>query len=133
MGRGTGKTEREVHAHMTQAKEVYEYLCENCNGKKNGRRRSEIAALFGLKQRDLRRIMHEINTSADYERMVSTNGSIYICADDKECRSSIRTTYRSAVALIKKARQMEKKLGLHGQTRIVDNGAEIEVVEAFKE
>ena len=118
---------------MTPTKEIYEYLCENCNGKKNGRRRSEIAALFGLKQRDLRRIMHEINTIADYERMVSTNGSIYICADDKECRSSIRTTYRSAVALIKKARQMEKKLGLHGQTRIVDNGAEIEVVEAFKE
>ena len=118
---------------MTPTKEVYEYLCENCNGKKNGRRRSEIAALFGLKQRDIRRITQEINTSAEYERMVSTKGSIYICADDKECRSSIRTTYRSAVALIKKARQMEKKLGLHGQTRIVDNGAEIEVVEAFKE
>ena len=127
------KIEREAYAHMTTTKEIYEYLCENCNGKNNGRRRSEIAALFGLKQRDIRRITQEINTSSDYDRMVSTKGSIYICADDNECRSSIRTTYRSAVALIKKARQMEKKLGLHGQTRIVDNGAEIEVVEAFKE
>ena len=94
------------------------YLRANHLGKENGIKRSNLADFMGITERELRRTIKAINESTEIENLVSTSHCIYMCNTAKECETSIRNTYRVAIALFKKAKAMEKKAGLNGQVKI---------------
>ena len=54
-----------------------------------------------------------------------------MCDTKEECEYAIRNTYRVAVALLKKAKQMERRVGLNGQVKIKLGKYYKEVVETF--
>ena len=108
----------EVKHHEPLVYRVYDLLKKEHLGKENGIVRSEFALQLGITERELRKITREINLSGELEKLVSTSHSCYMCETREECEKSIRTTYHSAVALFKKAKQMEKKVGLNGQVKI---------------
>ena len=112
---------------------VYYFLIANCRGEGNGIPRPKVAEHFNITPRDLRRITKEINTSPKYEKLVSTTHSCYICDTERECEKTLRNTYRVAVALFKKAKQMERKVGLNGQFRIKLGDDFKDIVETFEE
>lgn len=109
---------------------VYEWLLENCNGKKNGRKQKEICAYLGFKPRDFRRITSVLNASPNYDKIISTSGKIYVCDSKEECINSINSTYHQAITLLKKAKQMEHKFGINGQYKITINGSQ-DFVDTF--
>ena len=113
-------------------KEIYEHLSTYELGKENGTSRAAIAGLFGLSVRDLRRITNEINSDASFDKLISTTGNIYVCNTKEECEKSIKTTYKSAIALFKKARAMEKKMGLNNQIRLSGKDLIYDIIEVFK-
>lgn len=122
---------------MTERKEmlvedVLNYLTLNHLGKGKGKTRSEIAYELGIDKRELRRITSEINRNAQYNRLISTTNLTYVCNTKEECVATVRNTYRTAITLIKKARAMEKKMGLQGQVRLpVDNELKESIVEVY--
>lgn len=111
-----GKVET-IH-HDSIVYRVYDYLKSNHLGENNGIKRSVLAERLGVSERELRKITSEINKSKELEKLVSTTKSCYMCETKDECEKSIRNTYNVAVDLFKKAKSMEKKVGLNGQLKI---------------
>lgn len=108
----------ETKHHSPEVYRLYDYLKANHLGKENGIKKPELAEKLGIKARELRKLTKEINESTELEKLVSTSHCCYMCKTKEECEKSIRTTYKVAVALFKKAKQMEKKVGLNGQMKI---------------
>lgn len=121
---------KRIH-HQSEVYRLYDYLKVNHFGKENGIKRQELAERLGISLRELRRLTKEINESTELEKLVSTSHCCYMCATKEECEKSIRTTYKVAVALFKKAKQMEKKVGLNGQLKIKLGKYYKDVVETF--
>lgn len=121
----------ETKHHDSIVYRVYDYLKEHHTGRENGIKRSVLAQLLGLTERELRRITREINTSNELEKLVSTTHSCYICGNKEECEKSIRNTYNVAIAQFKKAKQMEKKVGLNNQLKIKLGKYYADFVETF--
>lgn len=113
-------------------KELYEHLSTYELGKENGTSRAAIAGLFGVSVRDLRRLTNEINNDASFDKLISTTGNIYVCNTKEECEKSIKTTYKSAIALFRKAKAMEKKMGLNNQIRLSEKDLIYDIIEVFK-
>ena len=111
-------TKVETKHHSSEVYRLYDYLKANHLGKENGIKKPELAEKLGIKARELRKLTKEINESTELEKLVSTSHCCYMCKTKEECEKSIRTTYKVAVALFKKAKQMEKKVGLNGQMKI---------------
>lgn len=97
---------------------LYFYLKKNHLGEENSIKKPILAKILGITERDLRRLTKEINDSTQLEKLVSTTHGCYMCDTKAECEKSIRNTYRVAIALFKKAKAMEKKVGLNGQIKI---------------
>lgn len=110
---------------------VYEFLKKNCMGLENATPKPEVAEYFNLTTRELRKITHEINTSGELEKIISTTHSCYMCKNNDEAEKSIRNTYRMAISLFKKAKAMEKKVGLNNQIKIPLGKYYKEMVETF--
>lgn len=118
--------------HNPKVYRLYDYLKENHMGEKNGIKKPLLAQKFGITIRELRRLTKEINESTELEKLVSTSHCCYMCETKEECEKSIRTTYKVAVALFKKAKQMEKKVGLNGQLKIKFGNDLNEFVNTFE-
>lgn len=121
----------ETQHHEPIVYRVYDYLKEHYYGRKNSIKKPELAAKFGITDRELRRITKEINESKELEKLVSTTHCCYMCETKEECEKSIRNTYRVAIALFKKAKAMEKKVGLNGQIKLKLGKYYKDVVETF--
>lgn len=100
---------------------IYCNLRYNHAGRDNAVKRSEFAADYGLSEREMRLITHEINENPEYPGMVSTSTALYFCDSKEECIKAIGVTYRSAFTLLRKARRMEKKLCEDGQVVLTEN------------
>lgn len=124
-------TKIEVKHHTPEVYRLYDYLKANHLGKENGIVRRELAQKLDISERELRRITKEINTSEELEKLVSTTHSCYICNSKEECEKAIKNTYRVAIALFKKAKQMEEKVGLNGQIKLPLGKYYKEFVETF--
>ena len=122
----------EMLHHEPLVYRIYDLLKKEHLGKENGIVRSELALQLGITERELRKITREINLSGELEKLVSTSHSCYMCETREECEKSIRTTYHSAVALFKKAKQMEKKVGLNGQIKMSVGDDLFEIVGTFE-
>lgn len=126
-----GKIETKHHEPIVYR--LYDYLKENHLGKVNGIKKPELAKIFDITPRELRRLTKEINESGELEKLVSTTHCCYMCATKEECEKSIRNTYKVAIALFKKAKKMEKKVGLNGQVKIKLGQYYKDVVETFSQ
>jgi DNA-binding transcriptional regulator LsrR (DeoR family) len=94
------------------------YLMANHLGKENGISRIELAKKLGIHERELRRLVKAVNESTEIMKLVSTSHACYMCDTKEECERATRNTYRVAISLFKKAKAMEKKVGLNGQIKI---------------
>ena len=108
-----------------QVSRVYNYLWNHHKGRENGIHASELRKTLGIQERDLRRITHEINGSPDYPCVVSTVGSIYICASPEESARHIRASTRAGISLIRKAKAMSGKMDKQYQVDIDEMLAKI--------
>ena len=117
----------ETKHHEPMVYRLYDYLKNNHLGRENG------IQVLGISERELRKLTKAINESNELEKLVSTTHSCYMCATKEECEKSIRNTYRVAVALFKKAKSMEKKVGLNGQIKLKLGKYYKDVVETFSE
>lgn len=117
--------------HETKVYRLYDYLKNNHLGFSNGIRKPELAEKFGVSERELRKLTKKINESNELEKLISTTHSCYMCNTKQECEKSIRNTYRVAIALFKKAKAMEKKVGLNGQIKLKLGKYYKDVVETF--
>lgn len=125
------KNKIETIHHSSEVYRLYDYLKNNHMGIANGIKRPLLAEKFGITERELRRLTREINESGELEKIVSTTHCCYMCETQAECEKSIRNTYRVAVALFKKAKRMEKKVGLNGQLKIKLGAYYKDFVETF--
>lgn len=123
----------ETKHHEPMVYRLYDYLKNNHLGRENGIKKPALAQVLGVSERELRKLTKAINESTELEKLVSTTHSCYMCATKEECEKSIRNTYRVAVALFKKAKQMEKKVGLNGQIKLKLGKYYKDVVETFSE
>lgn len=107
---------RDKNKIMENAYKVYNYLNEYEHvGKERGQTREVVAWQLSMDGRDLRKAMQVINESGEFEKLVSTSHSVYLCATDKEENEAIYATFKPAISLIKKARAMIKKKQSRGQ------------------
>lgn len=120
-----------VNHHEPSVYRLYDYLKNNHLGRENGIRKPELASNLGINERELRRLTKSINESNELEKLVSTTHSCYMCKTKQECEQSIRNTYRVAITLFKKAKAMEKKVGLNGQIKLKLGKYYKDVVETF--
>lgn len=121
----------EVIHHDPAVYRLYDYLMDNHYGIANGIKKPYLAEKLGISERELRKLTKEINESTELEKLVSTTHSCYMCQTKEECEKSVRNTYRVAIALFKKAKAMEKKVGLNGQIKLKLGKYYKEVVETF--
>lgn len=116
-----------------KAYDLYNYLLAHHLGKNRGILRPDLAREFGVDERTLRKLTQEINSSMNYDKMVSTSHCCYLCATKEECLNALRNTYNMAITLFKKAKKMEKKVGMNGQVRIALGENYKDFIETFKE
>lgn len=121
----------ETKHHEPIVYRLYDYLKANHLGKENGIKKPGLARIIGVNERELRKLTKAINESTELEKLVSTSYRCYMCNTQNECEKSIRTTYKVAVALFKKAKQMEKKVGLNGQVKMKVGKYYKDFVETF--
>lgn len=121
----------ETQHHEPEVYRLYDYLKEHHLGKSNGIRKPELAQWLGISERQLRKLTKEINESTELEKLISTTHCCYMCETKEECENAIRNTYRTAITLFKKAKQMERKVGLNGQIKLKLGKYYKDVVETF--
>ena len=115
------------------AYDLYKYLTAYHLGKNRGILRPYLAQEMRVTERDLRKLTQEINSSMEFERIVSTTHCCYLCDTKEECEATIRNTYKMAITLFKKAKAMEKKVGLNGQIKMPLGEDFGDFIETFKE
>lgn len=121
----------ETKHHELAVYRLYDYLKNNHLGRENGIKKPELAQRLGINERELRKLTKEINTSTELEKLVSTTHCCYMCKTKEECEKSIRNTFRTAIALIKKGNTMARKVGLNGQIKMHLGQNYKEFVETF--
>lgn len=121
----------ETKHHDPAVYRLYDYLKEHHLGKENGIRKPILAQILGISDRELRKLTKAINESAELDKIVSTTHCCYICDTKEECAKSIRNTYNVAIALFKKAKNMERKVGLNNQIKMKLGKYYKDIVETF--
>ena len=122
----------ETKHHEPAVYRLYDYLKNNHLGRENGIKKPELAQRLGINERELRKLTKEINTSTELEKLVSTTHCCYMYKTKEECEKSIRNTFRTAIALIKKGNTMAKKVGLNGQIKMPLGNEFYEIVNTFE-
>lgn len=122
----------ETKHHEPAVYRLYDYLKNNHLGRENGIKKPELAQRLGINERELRKLTKKINTSTELEKLVSTTHCCYMCKTKEECEKSIRNTFRTAIALIKKGNTMARKVGLNGQIKMPLGNEFYEIVNTFE-
>lgn len=102
------------------------------NGEKNGGSARYVAYNFGYSERKMREFYSAINADQSIDGLISTNGSIYVCATEDECRKAIHNTYKTAFSYLKKARAMSKKFDKNNQVEVFEDG-DVKIKIIFEE
>ena len=112
--------------------EYYKYLRKNHYGKENGIERSKLAEHFKLKLTAQKNILKTINESAEFSKLVSTSGSIYMCRTKAECEKAAFNEFKSGLTRLKKGKQMLNKINMNGQMKIKLGEYYKETIECFE-
>ena len=102
------------------------------NGEENGRSAEYVAVNFGYSERKMREFYAAINADQNIDGLISTNGSIYVCTTEDECRKAIHNTYKTAFSYLKKARAMSKKFDKNNQVEVFEDG-DVKIKIIFEE
>ena len=102
------------------------------NGEENGGSARYVAYNFGYSERKMREFYAAINADQSIDGLISTNGSIYVCATEDECRKAIHNTYKTAFSYLKKARAMSKKFDKNNQVEVFEDG-DVKIKIIFEE
>lgn len=86
-------------------------------GMKNRIGAKELAKKFGISQRALRDIIHEIRESHELEKAIGSYGGYFVCTEE-DCEKAINRLYRQAFSTLKVARALEKKVAMNGQGKL---------------
>lgn len=122
----------ETKHHEPIVYRVYDYLKENHYGRENGIKNPDLAQIFDISTRELRKIKQAINESDELEKLVSTSHCCYMCKTKEECEKSIRATYSYAISHFKKAKKMERKTELNNQIKISVGDDLIDIISTFE-
>lgn len=99
------------------AEMIYNELKEHV-GRENAIRAEELAAMFGMGERQLRDNIREIRRDVEAESVVaSCNDGYYICTREELAKANERL-YSQALSLMKTVRANEKKIGKSGQMKM---------------
>ena len=107
-----------VKKHKPEVYAYYDMLKNNYLGEENGILASELADKMGVKPREQRYILKEINESKDLPRLVSTCGKIYMCNTEQECIRAFMNEIKSGLTRLQKGKTMAQKMGLNGQYKL---------------
>lgn len=107
-----------VKKHKPIVYRYYDLLKQNHLGKENNVKSQVLAEYFGVSRAIQKTILKEINESVDFDKLISTCGSIYMCNTKEEVALTLSHTYNTAITLIKKAQAMQKKAQKQGQYKI---------------
>jgi len=128
----------EVKKHEPEVYKLYEYLKNNHYGKEHGIGRNELMDMLNFRwgfgqmtKRRLRYLTQQINESGELEKLISTTHCCYMCRDVDEGKLAVHGTYAMAITLFKKAKKMEKKIGMNGQMKIKLGAYYKDFVETF--
>lgn len=111
---------------------VYNYLLEKAYGRENAIEPDVLASFFHCSTRTIRAVRETINSSSDFQRLISTSGATYMCSTEAECLEALDDTYKKGITLIKKAKMMSHKVKLNGQVKIDCDAKYDEIVRVFE-
>ena len=123
---------QETEEYKAQVAKLYNYLKENHLGAENGIKKPELAEKLEISERELRGLTRLINASPEFEKLVSTSYSCFMCNTEEECKKAIKNTFRTAVSHIKKGNVMAKKVGLNGQIKMALGEDFYDVITTFE-
>lgn len=122
----------EIKRHKPIIYKYYNYLKKNCYGKEHGISRQNLANVFNVKVATQKKILSEINQSDIFDKIVSTNGSIYMCRTKKECETAYYNEIKSGLARLLKGKKMADKVMRNGQGKIRYTKEVKEFLETFE-
>lgn len=117
--------------HKPLVYKYYDYLKQHCLGRANGVSRDYLAAYFGVTLPQQKSVLREINQSLDFDKIVSTSHSIYICNSEQECKIAIFNEINSGLTRLKKGKLMAEKLKRNGQYKLKLGDYYKEFIETF--
>lgn len=111
---------------------VYEILKQYC-GKDNPISGANLAAIFGISKRQLRKYIHEIRNSTELEKVIgSSNRGYYICREEDFDEADKRLE-RQALSTLKVVWANRKKRSKDGQYKLPLGDYYKEIFQAFGE
>lgn len=110
-------TKLSVKHHEPTVYHVYEYM-KNHIGKDKAIAADELASKFGLSERELRSIVHEIRMSDELEKIIVSTNRGYYLATEGEANAVISRLIKHGAEEIKVARKLAQKVERDGQMKI---------------
>lgn len=113
---------------MKNKQKVYDYvdyLTKNHIGKENAICRNALAKKMGVSVVSQKIILRQINSSLEFDIIISRTSSIYVCRTKEECWQEIEARFDVGKAYKTSAGIMAKKVNLEGQYRLLMNDNDI--------
>ena len=107
-----------IKPHRKIVYEYYEYLKKNCYGEENHIKSKTLASIFKIDVATQKYILKEINESMDFDKLISTYGSIYMCRTEQECKKAISNEIKVGLTRLNKGKAMADKLSRNGQCKL---------------
>ena len=108
----------ETKKHKPIVYRYYDLLKKEYYGKENGIKRKDLAEIMGVDVATQKSILKEINQSPDFDKLISTCGSIYMCKTKEEVDLTLRHTWNTTKTLLDKYMAMSNKAQRNGQAKI---------------
>ena len=96
----------------------YKFLKKYHYGKENSIQSKNLCKIMGIDLATQKYILKEINESADFDKLISTYGSIYMCRRKEECLKAISNEITVGLTRLLKGKAMARKLDKHNQYKM---------------
>lgn len=111
-------TKNLITPHRQIVYKYYAYLKRYHLGEENKIKSKELADIMGIPLGTQKYILKEINESQDFDKLISTYGSIYMCKTQQECKNAVMNEINVGLTRLKKGKEMAKKLSRHNQMKL---------------
>lgn len=112
------KKQRINQTHRDIVYRYYTYLKKNHLGAENGIPRAKLCEKFNINLETQKGILREINESEDFDKIISTSKSIYMCKRKQECIQAIHNEIQSGLARLNKGKTMARKVDKNNQYKL---------------
>lgn len=97
---------------------LYDYMKKHHVGKDNAIASEELANMFGITDRELRNVVHDIRMSGELEKIVVSTNKGYYMATEGEADAVICRLIKHGAEEIKVARMIAAKQARNGQMKL---------------